>query len=148
MVQVRPVGERDFFPWLGVFERYGERYDAPVDDLVALRVWSWLSDPGHELDGFIAIDDGGSVVGLAHARRFVRSLTATRGVSVEDLFVTGTGDDESVAAALLAAVRDAATHAGASALRFEAHPDDTTAIAAYDALATRSDRVVYEAGIR
>ncbi|NQX27579.1 GNAT family N-acetyltransferase [Microbacteriaceae bacterium VKM Ac-2854] len=144
-VQHRKLVNGDFFPWLGLYEQYGEHYGTPINDQVALRVWSWIESG--ELDGLIAVDDAGSLVGFAHYRRFVQPLTARRGVFLEDLFVVPSERSHGVARALVDAVTAEAKAGGASLLQLSARPDDELANGVYGAIAERSAWHSYETAI-
>ncbi|NQX10113.1 GNAT family N-acetyltransferase [Microbacteriaceae bacterium VKM Ac-2855] len=145
-IRIRKLVDGDFFPWLGLYEQYGQHYAAAIDDQVALRVWSWITDPAVPLDGLIAVDDE-QLVGLAHYRGFVQPLTASRGVFVEDLFVVPTARQNGLGTILVEAVKAEASATGASILRLSARPDDEMANSVYGALATRSSGNEYEAAI-
>lgn len=146
-VQHRKLVNGDFFPWLGLYEQYGEHYGTPITDQIALRVWSWITDEANELDGLVAVNDSGELVGFAHYRRFVQPLTARRGVFLEDLFVVPSERSHGVARALVDTVRAEAKAAGASLLRLSARPDDETANGIYGAIAEHSPWNTYEAAI-
>lgn len=145
-VQFRKLVDGDFFPWLGLYEQYGEHYASPITDQVALRVWSWITDPAHELDGFVAVENG-ELVGLAHFRRFVRPLTASRGVFLEDLYVVPSARHHGLGTTLVEAVKAEAIASGARLLRLSARPDDEMANSVYGSLAQRSDWNTYEAAL-
>lgn len=64
-VEVRPVQSQDRDQWAQLFRAYREFYELQPDEAVVERVWSWLVDPAHEVDAFVAELDG-RVVGIAH----------------------------------------------------------------------------------
>lgn len=142
-VQVRPLADGDFFPWLGLYEVFGEANGHRVTDQVALRVWSWIIDPAHALTGVVAVDGSGELIGLAHHRTFVRPLTADHGVQIDDLYVAD-GAPSETADSLVKAVTSSASAAGAKVVRLSAAGGNGTALAIYDSIASRSDVVTYD----
>src|SRR5699024_12828089 len=60
--------------WRPLFQGYADFYGVPMDDAIADRVWAWLLDPAHELEGLLARDAAGQAVGMVHVRRCPRSL--------------------------------------------------------------------------
>lgn len=108
-IQVRPLGDNDFFTWLGLFEGYSEFYESKLTDEKALRVWSWIIDKGHELDGAVAVNEDGDFIGFAHYREYPRTLTADRGLFLDDLFVVPDARGAGVGKALLDFVKQFAS---------------------------------------
>ncbi|MGM0633511.1 MAG: hypothetical protein ACQETO_10105 [Pseudomonadota bacterium] len=70
----RPVTPEDKAGWRVLFNGYAEFYGVPMDDTIADRVWAWLLDPAHVLEGFVACDADGGIVGIAHVRACPRPL--------------------------------------------------------------------------
>ena len=48
-IEVRPVRDGDFFAWLDLYAKYAEFYETELTDQKALVLWSWLTDPDHDL---------------------------------------------------------------------------------------------------
>lgn len=143
-VQVRTPEDRDFFDWLGLYADYGEVYHTPITDEKALLVWSWITDPNNEANALLAAKDDGTLVGLAHYREFIRPLSATRGLWVDDLFVTPDERGTGVGTALVNAVRETAAERKLSVVRLTAAESDETARKLYDDVATRTDWITYD----
>jgi GNAT superfamily N-acetyltransferase len=107
------------------------------------RVWSWLMDPGHEVDGLVAEGKGG-LVGLAHFRPFARPLSATTGGFLDDLFVDPAARGAGAAAALIEAVAEEGRRRGWSVVRWLTAHDNAPARALYDRVAARTPFVAYD----
>ena len=107
------------------------------------KVWSWIHDPAHEVRGFVA-EDQGHLVGLAHFRPFARPLSASTGGFLDDLFVNPDLRGKGIARALIAAIAEEGRAQGWSSIRWLTAPDNTTARALYDQLATATPWVTYE----
>lgn len=143
-VQVRPLGDKDFFPWLGLFEGYSEFYESELTDEKALRVWSWIIDKNHPLDGAVALGDDGELIGFVHYREVPRTLTANRGLFLDDLFVTPDARNSGAGRALLDFTQDYARQHRLTQVQLVAEAGNDTAQRLYDEVATRTDRVLYE----
>ena len=146
-VQVRPLGDKDFFAWLGLFEGYSEFYENELTDQKALQVWSWIIDKNNSLDGAVAVNEAGDFVGLAHYRTVTRTLSATMGLYLDDLFVAPDARGEGIGHALIAFTKGYAAERGLAQIRLITAADNETAQALYDTVGTRTDWVTYEIGV-
>lgn len=142
-IEVRPVRDGDFFAWLELYEKYAEFYDTELTDQRALILWSWLTAPEHEEQGFVAVD-GDRIVGLAHVREFARPLEGDRGLYLDDLFVLESERGSGTGRALIQHVRSLAEERGLGVVQWITAQDNTTAQRVYDEVATRTSWVTYE----
>lgn len=143
-VQVRPLGDKDFFSWLGLFEGYSEFYKSELTDEKALRVWSWIIDKNQELTGAVALDDDGEFIGFAHYRAFPRTLTADMGLFLDDLFVVPDSRGAGVGQALVGFAKEYAAERHLGQIQLVTAADNEAAQHLYDELGTRTDWVTYE----
>ena len=143
-VQVRPLGDKDFFAWLGLVEGYSEFYESELTDQKALQVWSWIIDKNNSLDGAVAVNDAGDFVGFAHYRTVPRTLSGTMGLYLDDLFVASDARGAGVGHALIAFTKAYAADKRLSDIRLITAADNETAHALYDSVGTRTDWVTYE----
>ncbi|WP_419818947.1 GNAT family N-acetyltransferase [Glaciibacter flavus] len=143
VVQVRPLVDRDFFPWLGLWEGYSAFYDSPVTDEKALRVWTWLMDKQHDLTGFVA-HDGDDLLGLVHVREYPRTLDGDRALFLDDLFVDPDSRERGVGAALIEQAKSFARENGLSVINWITAEDNDNAQRLYDSVAERTTWVTYE----
>ena len=141
---VRSVQDNEFFTWLDLYAGYGEFYEKPVTDEKALLVWSWISDPENELEAYFAVDEEGAPIGLAHVREFVRPLDGTKGLYLDDLFVSPDARGAGAGSALLEALRDSARERGLSVVRWITAKDNETARRLYDRFAEKTKWVTYD----
>jgi GNAT superfamily N-acetyltransferase len=107
------------------------------------RVWGWLHDPEHEVEGFVAEGQGG-LVGLAHVRAFARPLSASTGGFLDDLFVDPAARGSGAAQALIGAVAEEGRRRGWSVVRWITARDNARARAVYDRLAAETPWVTYD----
>jgi ribosomal protein S18 acetylase RimI-like enzyme len=146
-VQVRPLGDKDFFPWLGLFEGYSEFYKSDLTDEKALRVWSWLIDKNHDLDGAVAVADNGDFVGFTLYRPYPRTLSGDVGLFIDDLFVATDARETGVGRALLDFAKDYAKAHNYRQLQWVTAADNDTAQKLYDEVGSRTSWVTYEAEV-
>ena len=143
-ISIRPIADGDFFTWLDIYAGYASFYETEMTDIKALTVWSWLVDDHHELDGVVAVDDDGKLIGLAHFREFVRPLAGRRGLYLDDLFVLPDARGNGAGAALLDHTKQVAADRGLSVVRWITAADNETAMKLYDEKAERTDWVTYD----
>lgn len=143
-VHVRPLGDKDFFPWLGLFEGYSEFYESELTDEKALRVWSWIIDKNHDLDGAVAVDENGELVGFVHFREFPRTLSADQALFLDDLYVVPSSRSDGIGRQLMAYVKDYAKAHNLHQVQWITAADNEAAQRLYDDIATRTEWVTYE----
>ena len=134
----------DFPDWRELYEGYAAFYRVPMTDAIAARLFAWLLDPAHVLEGRIARDAEGRAIGLAHFRAMPRPLAAAEIGFLDDLFVAPSARGQGVGGALIDAVATEARARGWTALRWITAADNATARALYDRLARATHWVTYE----
>ena len=139
----RPRPE-DWPHWRRLYGGYAAFYRVPMDDAIAHRLWSWIHDPAHVMDAFLARDEAGVPIGLAHFRPMPRPLAGLEIGFLDDLFVDPAHRGRRVAADLLQAVAAEAARRGWAKVRWITADDNYRARALYDWLATRTLWVTYE----
>jgi GNAT superfamily N-acetyltransferase len=140
---VRPTAEhRD--GWNRLYAGYAEFYQVAQTPAMRDRVWSWIHDPAHEVEAFLAVDGDGGPIGLAHFRPFARPLSATVGGFLDDLFVTPAARGSGAADALIGAIAEEGRRRGWSVIRWITAEDNRRARAVYDRLAASTKWVTYD----
>jgi ribosomal protein S18 acetylase RimI-like enzyme len=142
--QVRPLSADDHDRWRQLYAAYADFYRVEQSDEQAERTWGWLRDPGHEVEGLVAVDDTGHVAGLAHVRPFARPLSASVGGFLDDLYVDEPARGTGAVDALLRALQELADERGWSVVRWITAEDNARAQAKYDQVATRTGWVTYD----
>ena len=140
---VRPVEPRDREGWERLYAGYAGFYRVEQTPAMRDRVWSWLMDPAHEVEGLVAERDG-ALLGLAHVRPLARPLSATTGGFLDDLFVDEGARGSGAARALIDAVAGLGRERGWSAIRWLTAEDNAPARALYDRVATLTPFVTYD----
>jgi GNAT superfamily N-acetyltransferase len=142
--RVVPVAEAHRDDWDKLYSAYAEFYKSPQTAEMRDRVWAWLHDGGHELDGLIATDEEGRGIGLAHYRPFARPLAASVGGFLDDLFVAPEWRGSGIADALVAAVAEEGRRRGWMLIRWITAEDNDRARAFYDRIAEKTHWVTYQ----
>lgn len=64
--EIQPLKAADFQPWSSLFAEYclSNRCGKEMHKIVT--VWNWLIDPQHPMQGLIARNADGHIIGLAH----------------------------------------------------------------------------------
>jgi len=140
---VRP-GPEHRAGWDELYAGYAAFYRKEQTAAMRDRVWGWITDPGSEVECFLAVDAGGAPVGLAHFREFARPLDASRGGYLDDLFVAPAARGGGAAAALLAALAAEGRRRGWSVVRWITADDNYRARALYDRVGKRTAWVTYD----
>ncbi len=130
--------------WETLYADYAAFYGVEQTPSMRATVWGWLNDPGHEVDGLVALDADGRPVGLAHFRPFARPLAASVGGFLDDLFVAPAARGSGAAQALIAAVAAIGRGRGWSVLRWITAEDNYRGRAVYDRVAVKTKWLTYE----
>ncbi|WP_211643960.1 GNAT family N-acetyltransferase [Loktanella sp. SALINAS62] len=142
--EIRPLGQSDRTHWDRLYRGYADFYGVNQTDVMRDRVWGWLMDPAHSVDGFVAHADDGNLVGLAHVRPFARPLAAATGLFMDDLFVDAPARGQGIADALILMLADRARRDGHSVLRWITAMDNARARAVYDRHAAETGFATYD----
>ena len=143
-IRVVPVEAEHRAAWEVLYGGYAAFYRIDQTPRMRETVWNWLSDPTHEVEGLVALDQRGNVIGLAHFRPFARPLSATTGGFLDDLFVSPDARGSGAAQALIRTVAEIGRERGWSVIRWITADDNYRARAAYDRLAERTKWVTYD----
>ena len=142
-MDIRKPQAEDFAAWATLYAGYAAFYGVTQTDEMRARVWSWLQDGGHPVQGLVAAE-GGRLIGLAHFRPFSRPLSATTGGFLDDLFVDPVARGSGAAASLIAAVKAEGQAQGWSVIRWITADDNYRARTLYDRVAERTKWVTYD----
>lgn len=142
-LQIIEVAPQHETLWRPLFDGYNIFYGRTPSDEVSRTVWQWLLDPGHELEGVLAVDSG-TPFGLAHFRRMP---SPGRGCDVgwlDDLFVADEGRNRGAGRALVEHVRAVAAARDWPVVRWTTADDNYRARTLYDSLGHKTLWNVYE----
>ncbi|MCB1421408.1 MAG: GNAT family N-acetyltransferase [Nitratireductor sp.] len=143
-ITTRAVAEGDRDRWEELYQGYAVFYETEQSAEMRARVWKWLFDPGHEVEGLVAEDSDGRLIGLAHYRAFARPLAAATGGFLDDLFVDPAARGSGAAEALIDAVKAEAAKRGWTVIRWITAEDNYRARGLYDRVAEKTRWVTYD----
>ena len=138
----KPVQE-DFAAWSELYEGYARFYAVEQTAEMRSRVWGWIQDPDHEVQGLVAEDEG-RLLGLTHFRPFARPLSASVGGFLDDLFVSPDARGSGAAAALIAGVEAEGRRRGWTVIRWITAENNYRARGLYDQVAVRTPWLTYD----
>ncbi|WP_160000181.1 GNAT family N-acetyltransferase [Roseomonas sp. 18066] len=143
-LKILPLEDSHRPEWERLYQGYAEFYRTEQTSEMRARVWGWIHDPAHEVNGFIAIDGAGRAVGITHYRPFARPLSATIGGFLDDLFVDPASRGQRVADALIGAVADVGRQKGWSVIRWITAENNYRGRGVYDRVATLTPWKTYD----
>ncbi len=143
-IVIRRPEARDRAEWDCLYAGYAAFYKVDQDQAMRDRVWSWLQDPDHEVEGLLAVDGANRPLGLTHFRPYARPLMAGTGCFLDDLFVAPEQRGSGAAEALIRAVEAEARQRGWGLVRWITADDNYRARGLYDRLAQRTMWVTYD----
>ncbi len=143
-ISVRAVEAGDQAAWLRLYAGYADFYKVAQTDAMRATVWGWLQDPACEVEGLVAVDAAGQVIGIAHFRAFRRPLSASVGGFLDDLFVDPDARGSGAAQALIGGIEAIGRARGWSVIRWITAADNARARAVYDRLAMATPWVTYD----
>ncbi len=144
---VRPVAVADREAWDRLYAAYAEFYKVAQTAEQRQTVWRWITDPDHEVNALILTGDDGQPVGFAHYRPFARTLAASTGCFLDDLFIDPAHRGGGGVNLLLAALRELARQNGWGVVRWITADDNYRARSVYDRAARRTAWVTYDMDI-
>jgi GNAT superfamily N-acetyltransferase len=143
-ITILPVAARHRADWERLYAGYAAFYKVTQTPEMRERVWGWIHDPAHDVEGLVAETAEGRAVGLAHFRPFARPLSATTGGFLDDLFVDPAMRGRRVADALIEAVAERGRARGWSVIRWITADDNYRGRGVYDRLAKRTMWITYD----
>ncbi len=143
-VKVVPIAAEHRDAWNRLYAGYAAFYRVEQTAAMRDRVWSWLMDGTHEVNGFVALNEAGVPIGLTHYRPFARPLSASTGGFLDDLFLDETARGSGAADSLINAVADVGRAKGWTVIRWITAEDNARARKVYDRLATKTPWVTYD----
>lgn len=142
-VTVRPIAPTDKDSWDTLYQGYAKFYGVDQTQEMRDRVWGWITDPDHEVNCFVAEQDG-KLIGLTHYRPFFSPLSANVKGFLDDLFVDPATRGSGAAQALIDAVSAEGREKGWAVIRWITADDNYRARGVYDRVATRTGWITYD----
>lgn len=140
---IRPLRPEDRAGWDPLYRGYADFYGVPQSEEMRERVFGWLMDEAHPVEGLVA-ESGGRLVGLTHFRPFHSPLRALTNCFLDDLFVAPAARGSGAARALIEGVEAVAKERGWATVRWITAEDNYRARGLYDQVAERTRWVTYD----
>jgi len=141
---VGPPAPEDSTRWRELYRAYADFYQEPATAEQLDLLWSWISDPEHDVKALLVRDATGTAFGLAHYRPYFRPLAAAVAGHLDDLFVEPGARGTGAVDALLDALGTIARQSGWSKIRWITADDNHRARSKYDQVAERTMWVTYD----
>ncbi|MEP6561490.1 MAG: GNAT family N-acetyltransferase [Nakamurella sp.] len=142
-IEIRQARSGDADQWVELYRGYRTFYRLARDDQLVNRVWTWVTDPTHEVNSLVAVV-GPDLIGLANHRRFARPSSGTIGLYLDDLYTAPAARGRGVGGALLAGLSRLAERDGLSVVRWITATDNDRARRLYDRTASSTTWVTYD----
>ncbi|MGU9961872.1 MAG: GNAT family N-acetyltransferase [Candidatus Puniceispirillales bacterium WSBS_2018_MAG_OTU23] len=143
-VRIIPIAQAHFDEWRVLYHGYADHYQVGLTADGIAATWGWLMDAGHPLQGFVAIDGGGGLVGLAHYRAMPSPLRGVEVGFLDDLFVAPASRGGNIGGTLLDRLNDIGKANGWPVIRWITRDNNYPARRLYDQKAVKADWNTYE----
>lgn len=143
--EIRPIAQCAAFraDWERLFAGYVRFYRREMTAEIADRVWTWLLDPDHVLEGVMAFVDR-KPVGIAHFRATPRPMAGTEIGFLDDLYVDPDARGHQIGARLLEHLAEVGRVRNWAIIRWLTADDNYPARRLYDRHAGKSTFNLYE----
>jgi GNAT superfamily N-acetyltransferase len=139
MMKIEILRAGDQAEWRPLWKAYLAFYNTALSDEIYALTFSRLINPDEDkMGGFIARDEAGKALGVAHWMDHRSCWTAGDYCYLQDLFVAGNGRRGGVATALIEAVAQAARARDCSRVYWITHETNLDAQKLYERVAERS----------
>jgi len=143
---IRSVARADFARWLPLWNGYNSFYGRAGATALPAEMthttWARFFDADEPVHAVVAERDG-ELLGLAHYIFHRSTIMPGPTCYLQDLFTDAAARGQGVGRALIDAVSERATTAGATRVYWHTHETNETAMRLYDNVAERSGFVVY-----
>lgn len=142
-ITIRPLAESDHARWKTLWEGYLTFYKATIDDANTGALWGRLMDEAQAPYCLVAVDDDGVVVGIVQYFYHATSWTVHDKCYLQDLFVDPDRRVGGAGRALIEAVYEKASAAGASEVYWMTQEFNSVARVLYDRVGERTPFIKY-----
>ena len=140
---IREIQLKDKEQWKELYKGYANFYKVEMNIQILEKVWSWLHNENHELNGIVYEIDG-NIVALAHYRRMPRPLKGQDIGFLDDLFVEPIHRGKKIGEKLLNELKNISKSKEWGLIRWLTRDDNLRAKALYDRVAKKTSWDLYE----
>jgi GNAT superfamily N-acetyltransferase len=144
---IRPLLPTDRDAWLPLWGGYLEFYETVLSAEQSALTWNRLLDPQFPIHGAVAVDDGGTAVGIVHWLTHAATWAAEPYCYLEDLFVAPAVRGGGTGRALIGHVVEWARERHLPRVYWLTQQHNATARGLYDKVATDTGLVHYQVGL-
>ncbi len=145
---VSQIEERHRPQWREAYRQYAAFYETKTDAAKLRRLWYWLTDYPPQVFGLAAENKEGELFGIAHWRIHPHPLAGRLTAYLDDLFVFPQRRGCGAGKLLIAECARRAKKEGCRRLRWATAESNAGAKKLYDAVARRTDWVIYDLDIK
>jgi GNAT superfamily N-acetyltransferase len=146
-ITVRSVAPEDFPAWKVLWDGYNAFYGRAGPTALPIEItymtWSRFFDAYEPVHAMVAVDSA-RLVGLVHYLFHRSTIQIGPTCYLQDLFTDETVRGKGIGRALIQAVYERASAAGARRVYWQTHETNAVAMRLYDKVAQRSGFVVYQ----
>ena len=95
-IVIRKLNPDDYEKWYPLFEGYCQFYHQSCDQNKGQKIWEWLMNSEHPMEGLVAEGSDGQLLGLAHYSPWYATVYGTEAMYLNDLFVSSAARGQKV----------------------------------------------------
>lgn len=142
-IMIKTLDDSNRPAWEALYKDYADFYGVPMTDATLEAVWGWVQT-GIRLQGRIAINEAGEIVGLMHFRGMPSPLRGAEVGFLDDLYVAPEHRGSGVVNAMLSALKEEARANDWPFVRWITREKNYRARTVYDRSAEQTDWVLYQ----
>ena len=140
---IRPIKIEDKAHWEKLYKSYAEFYKVEMNDKILQKVWSWLHDKNHEVEGLVYVVNE-NIVAFAHYRRMPRPLFGKDIGFLDDLFVDPDHRGKRIGEKIINELQKISKSRGWDLIRWTTRNNNIRAKSLYDRVAEKTSWDMYE----
>ena len=140
---IRQIKTEDRNDWEKLYKSYAEFYKVEMNDKILQKVWSWLHDKNHEVEGLVYVVNE-NIVAFAHYRRMPRPLFGKDIGFLDDLFVDPDHRGKRIGEKIIKELQKISKSRGWDLIRWTTRNNNIRAKSLYDRVAEKTSWDMYE----
>ena len=140
---IRQIKTEDRNDWEKLYKSYAEFYEVEMNDKILQKVWSWLHDKNHEVEGLVYVVNE-NIVAFAHYRRMPRPLFGKDIGFLDDLFVDPDHRGKRIGEKIINELQKISKSRGWDLIRWTTRNNNIRAKSLYDRVAEKMSWDMYE----
>ena len=140
---IRNLSHADFEVWSNLYKDYAKFYKVPMNKEILNKLWSWIQDEGHVING-ICFKFEEKIVGIAHYRTMPRPIKGQYIGFLDDLFVDSGFRGLKIAQKLISHLKSISKANNWGGIRWITHSSNDNAKKLYDKIGNNTGFELYE----